>query len=286
VASDFLPWAIGGAANVESQPVYAIDPFLLNGPGSNVIVPVVMLNKNLRQATFVAAAIAAFVADDLLAAVVDGGSVSTFEGQLRSAIRYSAGVQSLSISASAFDHYSGVNLHGAASGAVALLASSGTYNWNLPTTAGARWGVLLSGGGGGSPMTWGPTTGVGPGIACVNAPTFSGAPVIPRQRTGGPYAVNGGGVLTNGVFYTCIPAASVPVGLTAVFASNSSANDSSVLFILVDGAGTQLVTLVTGGSGGTSNSFQFDGSGNLQVRHNGGGGGSAVITTYWTVITR
>lgn len=53
--------------------------------------------------------------------------------------------------------YSTVGLAGSSSGTITLKpqAAAGTYNWNFPTSAGTSGQVLLSAGGGTSPMTWG-----------------------------------------------------------------------------------------------------------------------------------
>jgi len=50
----------------------------------------------------------------------------------------------------------GLGLSGNTSGVISILpqAAAGTYNFNLPTTAGTVGQVLVSGGGGSSPMTW------------------------------------------------------------------------------------------------------------------------------------
>lgn len=55
-----------------------------------------------------------------------------------------------------------VLLSGSSTGAVSILGSGtaiGTYNFNLPITAGSSGGPLLSGGGGASAMTWGTASG-------------------------------------------------------------------------------------------------------------------------------
>lgn len=52
-------------------------------------------------------------------------------------------------------------LSGNGSGTITMQpqAAAGTYNWNLPITAGSANQILLSGGGGASPMTWGSRSG-------------------------------------------------------------------------------------------------------------------------------
>lgn len=65
-----------------------------------------------------------------------------------------------------------VILEGSSSGNISILpqAAAGTYNFNLPTTAGTSGHPLLSGGGGASPMTYGTVSGNTTGFV-----TFSGA---------------------------------------------------------------------------------------------------------------
>jgi hypothetical protein len=60
----------------------------------------------------------------------------------------------------------GYTLLGTTSGLVTVQSSTGTYNFNLPTTAGSSGSVLTSGGGGSSPMTW--TNGVASKTCTVN----------------------------------------------------------------------------------------------------------------------
>lgn len=54
-----------------------------------------------------------------------------------------------------------VQLNGNTSGTITMQpqAAAGTYNWNLPTTAGSTGNPLLSGGGGSTAMTWGTRSG-------------------------------------------------------------------------------------------------------------------------------
>lgn len=68
-----------------------------------------------------------------------------------------------------------VGVVGASSGTVSILPQSaaGTYNFNLPTTAGASGSVLTSGGGSSTPMTWTPqaSLAVGTATTATNAST-------------------------------------------------------------------------------------------------------------------
>ena len=77
----------------------------------------------------------------------------------------------------------GLNLQGSSSGVVSVLpqAAAGTYNFNLPVTAGTSGYVLTSGGGGSSPMTWSSTSGFGSvssvGLTVPSFLSVSGSPI-------------------------------------------------------------------------------------------------------------
>ena len=68
-----------------------------------------------------------------------------------------------------------MNLAGTSSGSVtvAVQASTGTYNFNIPTSAGSSGQVLTSAGGGSSPMTW-TTTGTVTSVSVASANGFAG----------------------------------------------------------------------------------------------------------------
>jgi hypothetical protein len=66
--------------------------------------------------------------------------------------------QTLNLGGANLNGGSGITIGGSSSGVVSLKpqAAAGTYNFNLPTSAGTSGFPLLSGGGGSSPMTFGP----------------------------------------------------------------------------------------------------------------------------------
>lgn len=82
-----------------------------------------------------------------------------------------------------------INLNGAGSGTISIIPQSvaGTYNLNLPTSAGTSGFPLLSGGGGSAPMTWGSITGTGnfalSSGATVNNWTLNGQSSIAKTGT-------------------------------------------------------------------------------------------------------
>jgi hypothetical protein len=58
-------------------------------------------------------------------------------------------------------------------------AAAGTYNFNLPITAGTLGQPMLSGGGGAAAMSWGSLTGTGSTFALSVSPAFTGTPTVP-----------------------------------------------------------------------------------------------------------
>jgi hypothetical protein len=79
----------------------------------------------------------------------------------RGALPIAAGVLAL-VAIAAAPTYTGVLLSGSSSGVVTIqpgAAAAGTWNFNLPTTAGSSGAPLLSGGGAAAAMTWGSALG-------------------------------------------------------------------------------------------------------------------------------
>src|SRR6185437_10601033 len=84
-STDFLPFATGGSANVESQASWSGDAIVTNGFSSG-IAKSSQVNKALRQATFIAAGLANFVANELAINVADDGNLSNFVTELTNAL--------------------------------------------------------------------------------------------------------------------------------------------------------------------------------------------------------
>jgi hypothetical protein len=81
----------------------------------------------------------------------------TSGGQVQYTSSNYSGFTSLSFTWAALSVTQGItylSLTGSSSGVVTVGSSTGTYNYNLPTTAGTSGQVLTSGGGSSSPMTW------------------------------------------------------------------------------------------------------------------------------------
>lgn len=76
MTNEFLPFAIGGSANVEAQAAYAASSTVTNGFLSG-LVPSNRFNKALRQASFVASCLAQYMANTLGVSILDDGNVAT-----------------------------------------------------------------------------------------------------------------------------------------------------------------------------------------------------------------
>lgn len=76
MSNEFLPFAIGGGANVESQASYSASPVVTNGFQTG-LVPSNRFNKALRQASFMASCLAQYIANTLGVSTLDNGNVAT-----------------------------------------------------------------------------------------------------------------------------------------------------------------------------------------------------------------
>lgn len=83
---DFLPFATGGGANVESQATYAADATTGTGFVTGVAASQ-KLNKVWRQSSFVSAAIAQFMLGALSVDILDDGNLSGFVANFIAALR-------------------------------------------------------------------------------------------------------------------------------------------------------------------------------------------------------
>jgi hypothetical protein len=94
MATDFIPFATGNNANVQSQAAYAGDGTTAVGFQQG-IAPSAKFNKALRQATFVAAGVATFISNTIGVNVLDDGNLTGFTANLLAAIRAAAASSSL-----------------------------------------------------------------------------------------------------------------------------------------------------------------------------------------------
>jgi hypothetical protein len=83
--NDFLPFATGAGANVENQASYASDPSTSAGFSAG-IAQSQKLNKVWRQASFISAAMAQIVVNELGVDVLDDGDLAGFTGKLHDAL--------------------------------------------------------------------------------------------------------------------------------------------------------------------------------------------------------
>lgn len=93
---DFLPFATGEGANVMDQADYAAAAFVGAGFSAG-IAPSTQLNKVWRQSSFVSAAIAQYIQNQLGINVVDDGNLANFIANLASAIQTGAAIKPAAI---------------------------------------------------------------------------------------------------------------------------------------------------------------------------------------------
>jgi hypothetical protein len=84
--NDFLPFAVGGSANVLSQSAYAALSAIANGYSSG-IAQSAALNKTWRQSSIMAAVLAQFIANQTGANSVDDGTTATLLANLLAAVK-------------------------------------------------------------------------------------------------------------------------------------------------------------------------------------------------------
>jgi hypothetical protein len=83
---DFLPFATGAGATVDSQATYAGSSYQVNGMQNGLALPN-EFNKVWRQSSVVAAALATFISDTLNIDVLDDGNLAALVTELKNAIR-------------------------------------------------------------------------------------------------------------------------------------------------------------------------------------------------------
>lgn len=83
---DFLPFAVGAGANVETQTAWAAESVLLSNGFQAGIAPSAKFNKALRQASIMSASLAQFIAAETGANVIDDGTTSTIVANMAAAV--------------------------------------------------------------------------------------------------------------------------------------------------------------------------------------------------------
>lgn len=87
---DYLPFATGGGANVETQAAYASDSTTGTGFLAG-LAQSLKLNKVWRQASMAAACVATFISNELNINVLDDGNLATLVANFTAAIELAAG---------------------------------------------------------------------------------------------------------------------------------------------------------------------------------------------------
>lgn len=144
VENDFLPFAVGGSANVTSQSAYAADTSLLQDGFSSGIANSADLNKVWRQSSIMSAVLAQFIVQQTGQPAIDDGTTATLLANLMASVKSAATGRLLNVQV--FD----------TPGAFTYMPIAGATTAIADVQAGA-------GQGGGSPATTGSTVGCGTG---------------------------------------------------------------------------------------------------------------------------
>lgn len=86
MSNDFIPFAVGGSANVISQATYAADTTLTQGGFTAGIATSAQLNKVWRQSSIMAAVIASFIVAETGQTAIDDGTTATLLANFTSAV--------------------------------------------------------------------------------------------------------------------------------------------------------------------------------------------------------
>lgn len=173
-------------------------------------------------------------------------------------------------------------LDGSSTGAVTIAAqaAAGTYNFNLPTTAGTSGYVLTSAGGSTSPMTWTQISGI---YAPLASPGFTGTVSFPDGSTfsSGGLVVSGNLSGTNSIFPNVLGGTLVSSTLTL---ESTSVSGSSDAIIFKTGNAVEAGRILTNqvwkfGSA----SFTANGSTTLALSNIGPTGAHATVQEWFTL---
>ncbi|SAL25579.1 hypothetical protein [Caballeronia telluris] len=251
--NDFLPFAVGGSANVLSQSAYAALSAITNGYSSGVAQSAA-LNKTWRQSSIMAAVLAQFISDQTGANSADDGTTATLLANLKKSMPGRLlGIQVFTAS-SAYTPgtYNGITATkarvraigagGAGGGAAASGASTvsigaggcaGAYGELLVTSGLSSQTVTIGAGGtgvsGGSTGNAGGSTSFGALMVCGGGPggvssgAAAAAPIIATPGTGSPAAVTGSGTLIV-VGRGALGGMGLAINASAAFISGQGAN--------------------------------------------------------------
>jgi hypothetical protein len=127
---------------------------------------------------------------------------------------------------------------GSSSGAVTMKvqANAGTYNFNLPTTAGTSGYCLESGGGGGTAMSW---------LACapLASPTFSGTVTMPDASTWTSSLLTANAVTVAGQLRTTYGTPTIASGACGATTNGSVAGNNQAGVVTIGSATTTTCTV-------------------------------------------
>lgn len=177
----------------------------------------------------------------------------------------------------------GISLSGSSTGSISVLpqAAAGTYNFNLPTTAGSSGQVLTSGGGINAPMTWstaGTGTVTGPGSSTSTALAI-------WNGVGGATLMNG--TVTEDVSGNLASVGTVASGAQTITSASANslaigANGATNPVLQIDGSTSSVATGVTikgaAAAGGVAITAISSGT-NEALTINSKGTGNAVLGT-------
>jgi len=284
--NDFLPFATGGGANVESQAAYLADTDrpLGNQPG---VASSAFNNKALRQGTFITSQVAQLVSNILGADVLDGGVNASFLGQLTAALQ--AFPPKVTKYASGSGTHSITRIFMIASGNATATATY-TNNGNTFTVlATISAGTILYMTGNGAPSVSGTLTkSGGTGDSTITFYAVRSPIAIEVQMVGGggggcgvdPAATHNGGNGGDSSFGTSLLTASGGGGGTA--GSQPSAGGAASLgtgptgIALTGGTGNAGTATLLGGAGGSS---PFGGAGGSVYKSGAQAGVAAATNT-------
>ncbi|MFL9987235.1 hypothetical protein [Paraburkholderia sediminicola] len=108
--NDFLPFAIGGGANVLTQAQYAALTSILSGGYQAGVAVSAQMNKTWRQSSIMSAVLAQFIVDQSGQNAVDDGTTATLEANLIAAIRSATKTGVILTDTGAANAYTAVNV--------------------------------------------------------------------------------------------------------------------------------------------------------------------------------
>jgi len=294
VTNDFLVYAQGGSANVESQASYAADPLLPIGNQPGVAVSA-FNNKAIRQANAVTSQIAQFIANKTLANVNDDANPTKLLAQMFAAFDYKKPVVTSFLTPGTFTYNPAYKFQIASGNATAgATYSDGTTTFTVVNTIAA--GLELVATGNAAPVVSGTLTkATGTGDAsivffAVRAPLYGRLRMVGAggSGAGGGGSVGNGNNGGNSSFGTIVAdggsggtdgggnggAVSGVTGSIAVTggAGGSGGNNSSSTAYPVGGQGGSSMF----GGGGASGKAANNGGNGANNTGGGGGGGAGL----------